>query len=379
MRVLHAVKTTDAAEWVLPIVGWQVELGWEVHLIAPPGRLSDRYRDLGVTQHDIAWPEPARPASVRWLSRIRQVVADVAPDLIHAHSVVSALGLRFALGRRHAVPRVFMIPGPLHLESPIFRRLDVRSAGPWDFWIATCDFTHELLLRAGAEPERVGRARYAIPMQQPTFPAPTRSDLGLPEGGPIIGFVAYVYAPKRLLGQSCGLKGHEDAIDAMALVRRKFPDATLAIVGGAWNGRWDYYERLQAHAEQVAPGSCAFLGHRGDVADLYGAFDVSVSPSLSENLGSPFEAAHFGVPIVATDVGGIPDLVIDGETGLLCPPKDPPSLANALIATLADPVTARVRAEAARARLDALMQPDKNAAAIRDVYDRMLAMGRPGM
>ncbi|HEU5319538.1 MAG TPA: glycosyltransferase, partial [Methylomirabilota bacterium] len=108
----------------------------------------------------------------------------------------------------------------------------------------------------------------------------------------------------------------------------------------------------RAAAEAGVTGRVAFLGLRKDVPDLLSASDVAVHSSLREGLPRVvLEALAVGTPIVATAVGGVPDAVTDGVTGLLVPPEDPAALAQAVLATLADPTAAARRARSARASL----------------------------
>jgi glycosyltransferase involved in cell wall biosynthesis len=89
-----------------------------------------------------------------------------------------------------------------------------------------------------------------------------------------------------------------------------------------------------------------FLGERGDARQIIGALDLLVLPSLTEGLPNVvLEAFAYKTPVVATAVGGVPELVIDGETGWLVPPRDPRALAQAILDALSNPEEARRRAE----------------------------------
>ncbi len=135
--------------------------------------------------------------------------------------------------------------------------------------------------------------------------------------------VAHIYGPKRYLLQRRGLKGHEDLFGAIARLQGRWPDLYALVVGGAWAGAEDYERNLRQEARRSCGDRYPFLGPRRDVADLYPEFDVAVHPSLSENVGGAVESLVAGIPTIATRVGGFPDLVRDGETGWLVPPRDP--------------------------------------------------------
>lgn len=145
-----------------------------------------------------------------------------------------------------------------------------------------------------------------------------RALTGVPPGAPLFGSVA------RLDTQ----KGLEFLLRAMALVRAELPDARLLIAG-----QGPLADALAALAAELGlQASVTFLGARSDAIDLMDGFDVFVLPSLWEGLPTVvMEAMLVETPVVATDVSGTRDLVIDGQTGLLVPPRDPAALAQAML------------------------------------------------
>jgi glycosyltransferase involved in cell wall biosynthesis len=142
------------------------------------------------------------------------------------------------------------------------------------------------------------------------------------EGSPLIGAV----------GRFSEEKGHRYLLEAMASLRRRLPGARLVLVGyGALEGD------LRSRAAGLAvDGVVTFAGER-DSAELLGSFDVFAQPSLYESQGlAILEAMAAGVPVVATDVGGVRDAVRNGESGLLVPPADPGALAEAIVRLAGD-------------------------------------------
>jgi glycosyltransferase involved in cell wall biosynthesis len=129
----------------------------------------------------------------------------------------------------------------------------------------------------------------------------------------------------------------------MRLVLQREPDARLVLVGGAQQASPDYVAelRVQAAAPDLA-GKIIFAGERTDVPRLMAACDVLVLASEWEGFGLVLvEAMAAGKPVVATHVSGIPEVVADGETGLLVSPRDPQALAAALLRLIADPTEHR--------------------------------------
>lgn len=103
------------------------------------GPMVERFRDCGVHVHLLQTDFPTRQP---WLfpglaSKFRRLVNDVAPDVIHSHFVGTTLTMRLALGLNHPTPRVFQVPGPLHLENSFFRNAEIKTAGQRDYWIAS--------------------------------------------------------------------------------------------------------------------------------------------------------------------------------------------------------------------------------------------------
>jgi glycosyltransferase involved in cell wall biosynthesis len=375
MRVLHLVKTAVGGTWALRQMGVLKELGIDVHVAIPNGPLTEHYRRVGITVHeaDVAWPvrSPWRvPALVRNVSKL---VRQVQPDIIHSHFVTTTLTMRMALGRDADVPRVFQVPGPLHLEHPVFRAAELATAGTADYWIGSCQWTRRRYMASGISADRVFLSYYGTELNRAIASARPSLPVELTNGrSPVIGMVAYMYAPKRYLGQARGLKGHEDLIDALDLCRQQIPELTGVFVGGAWNGA-TWYERRVAQYGRSRHERNLFLGDRPDVAALYNTFDVAVCPSHSENVGGAVESLLCGVPTVTTNVGGFPDLVIDGETGWLVPPKNPEALAAAILEAIGDRDRARRRALAGQQRARRMFNVEQTAAEIADIYRRILA------
>jgi glycosyltransferase involved in cell wall biosynthesis len=316
----------------------------------PPGPLVQQYQQAGITCHefhpDLPMRHPVRLA--RMLLAFRRRVDAIAPDLIHSHFVGTTLTMRLALGPAHATPRIFQVPGPLHLESRFFRRMELMTAGASDYWVGSCRWTCDRYRASGVPADRLFLSYYGTDVDSfcDRRTGRLRTELGISPTTPLIGMVAYMYAPKRYLGHTRGLKGHEDLIDAISLCQQTHPDIVCALVGGPWKRAKRYEQRVRRYARYRCGNRVVALGHRHDVLSLYADFDVAVHPSHSENVGGAVESLLMSVPTIATCVGGFPDLVLEGATGWLVPPRNPAELARAIGAALAD--RARAKSYAAR-------------------------------
>jgi len=177
--------------------------------------------------------------------------------------------------------------------------------------------------------------------------ASLRAELRLSPDAPLVGMVSRVTR----------VKGIEDFLEAAGRVSASFPAARFLIVGEGFTtkGRTVISDTpYQRELAEVA-ARCGirdrviFTGFRADVAEILPQLQVSVLPSLSEGLSNTLlESMAAGVPVVATRVGGTPEVVENGRTGLLVPPRDPAALADAIGRLLACPVLAGRLAEAAR-------------------------------
>jgi len=377
MKSLHLIKTSFGAGWALRQIRELSKLGIEVHVALPGnGPMVGQYTEAGATEHFLQSDFPIRtPWTFPTLAgRFRKLVDQVQPDIIHSHFVGTTLTMRFALGNRYAIPRVFQVPGPLHLEHLLFRISEIASAGPTDYWIGSCQWTCERYRIAGVSPNRVFLSYYGGDLGQLSMgpQGKLRSELGLMPNCKIIGMVSYIYAPKRHLGQTRGLKGHEDLIDAIKICLEVAPNIICVMIGGAWDNATSYEKKVRAYAYERCGDRVIFLGNRNDVPDLYADMDVAVHPSHSENVGGAGESLALAVPTIATNVGGFPDVVIDGETGWLVPPRSPEMLAKAIKEALAGPEEAHMRATKGQKLARELFDIKKTATEIKSIYEHIL-------
>jgi glycosyltransferase involved in cell wall biosynthesis len=192
-----------------------------------------------------------------------------------------------------------------------------------------------------------------------------RRELGAPVEAPLVGIVA------RLVP----IKAHEDFLRAAQLVSQERPAARFLIVG-------DGERRLQLEALSNSlglDGVVRFLGWRRDLERVYA--DLDVVALASRNEGSPvalIEALASARPVVATAVGGVPEVVLDGQTGLLVPPSDPPALARGILRVLNDAELALALGSAGRRHVYPRYASRRLVDDIRDLYLRELAArGRP--
>jgi glycosyltransferase involved in cell wall biosynthesis len=220
------------------------------------------------------------------------------------------------------------------------------------------------------EIERVPAAKTRfIPNGIPPFPAPTgrdvRAELGIAADVSLVGVVATLRPQKAL----------DVMIRAVPELRRRVPGATVLLIGGMDARDSGEEARLRAVAAEAEVGEgVRFLGPRDDVPDLVAALDLGALSSDFE--GSPLSVMEYmeaGKAVVATRVGGLPDLVVEGETGLLVAPGDPPALAAALAELLLDPERRARMGAAGRERRREMFSIEATARQVGELYRELRA------
>jgi glycosyltransferase involved in cell wall biosynthesis len=228
--------------------------------------------------------------------------------------------------------------------------------------IAVCEAIKTQLVRAGV-PEAKIRVIYSGTDTDRFHPGVdrtrVRAELGL--------------TPDQFLVTQIGVraeKGNDDVMAAMATVTAQAPSAHLLIVGARDP------QRLHDQARGLGlRRNFHVLGYREDVAEILAGSDCSVDASYRGLglTGALRESLAVATPVVATAVEGNPELVIDGETGLLFPPRDVPALARAIERLRSNPVEARRTAEAGRRRVEQLFSTRRKVECVESLYRELVA------
>jgi len=381
MRVLHVVKTADGARWA----AWQSAVlarhGVEVHVVLPSdhGDAVELWEQAGATLHVANWSLPLREPWT-WPQRAREIralVDSVAPDIVHSHFVTTTLAVRRALGDQRRVPTVFQVPGPLHLEHSVYRAAELKSARASDYWIASSRYIARRYWRSGVSLERVFLSYYGSPLS----PCPNtdarqtvRQQFDISPDQFVVGSISYMYPPKYYLGQTSGLKRHEDIIDAIGIASREHPDLIGLVIGGEWGGGSNYFSRLCERAEAVAPGRIRLPGpvHFGNAASMWSLFDCVLHLPMSENCGGVVEPLAAHVPTIASRVGGLPEVVFDGITGSLVPVKSPADAARAIERVRSSPAQAHGEARRGGDLVREMFRVERTGAEVAQIYRHIL-------
>jgi glycosyltransferase involved in cell wall biosynthesis len=292
-------------------------------------------------------------------------------DVVHAHlEMAMTLAVPAALiARRPVVCTFHHVHRPLEGRAAKRERLAVAAATKSSraIFVSTASRTsfHEAY-RPGVLPPNWSVVHNGIDMSDYT-PGEADPEVRAALGGsaPLLVVLAAAFRD---------FKGIPVAIDAWKHVIKEFPEARLALVGGG-----EFEEQLRAQvAELGLEDSVTFAGVRADMPAVYRAADVVLLPSTyGENLPTVLiEAGGCGRPVVATRVGGIPDIVAEGETGLLVPPSDPEALAAAVGSLLGDDQKRKKFGAAAAERARNEFSSEVWVNRLRSVYEEALGSKR---
>jgi glycosyltransferase involved in cell wall biosynthesis len=185
-----------------------------------------------------------------------------------------------------------------------------------------------------------------------------------------------------MIGRANGWKGHEVFMSAAELLHAGHPEARFRMVGGAVPGRPEPYEAMLAQAYSIDPDQkwLEVVGHVDEARSELERASIVVLPSTGpEPLNiTALEAMALGRPVIASNVGGLPEVVDDGVTGKLVEPGDPKALAAAIACLLDDPVSCTRFAAAGRARVNQLFRADDYAAEWTSLYRDLLGIEQSG-
>ena len=379
MRVAHVVTKFTAGAGGIALRG---ALGLDPNrytsaiLAADGGSLLGQAEDAGLEVIRLRHMAPGRGlyphTDVPGFRELAHHMAGGRFDLVHTHSA-KAGGLGRMAARRSGVPAVVhTFHGfPFHeFQSPLRRRalvgIERRLGRITDYFLAAGTMVAAEAVRLKiAPPERI-RGFATVPIGDGITPVTplarreARSLLGIPSEAKVVGTVA------RLEDQKAPL----DMVAAIAALRR--PDTYMV-----WIGDGELHSAAERQIEKHGlRDRFLLLGHRADVPGLLPAFDVFAMSSLYEGLPcAVVEAMLCGIPIVATAVNSVPEIVIAGKTGLLARPGDPVSLSRALAYTLDHADDAVRMADAAHSVLTERFMPEALGEDLMETYELARQIG----
>lgn len=260
----------------------------------------------------------------RWVLRVKRLLKDEHVDLIHAHEFDANVQGTF-VAALSGVPLVATVHGKNYFWEKLRRRLAYQWVSRNATMVAVSENLKQFIVeKVGVDSGHVKVVYNGVDLLPHCGPADIdqcRKELDLPTGDQIVGVVGNLYP----------VKGHQYLIAAIPAVLAKCPNTTFIFAG---RGQLEGELKEQAHQLGVAQ-KVRFLGLRQDIPRILAVLHAFVLPSLSEGLSMAIlEAMVAGKPVIATDVGGNPELVEDSETGYLVPSQNSQALADRLISLL---------------------------------------------
>jgi glycosyltransferase involved in cell wall biosynthesis len=370
-RIAHVITESEpfggAQRNTLLTLKGLVRDGYEPELICgPEGRLISEAEAIGVKVHVV--PDLVREVEplkdIRAFFRLYRLFRSQDYCIVHTHSTKAGLlgrlaawlaGVPLIIHTVHGVP--FELDG--NLRSRFYFALERWIGYLSESLICVGDVLRQEVARWKIVPDRKLVTIYSgidfssyVPRRAPIE---MRRLLGLKKAWPIVGSVG------RLSEQ----KAQHYLIQAVALLKEKYPEIKLLLVGEG-----ELRPLLEKQIQDLGLSSNVFLlGERDDIADLLNIFDVYAMSSRWEGIGrSLTEAMYWGLPVVATCVNGVKELIIDEETGLLVPPHNPSALATAVDRLASDRKVAKRLGSNAQKKCRELMDGEHMIMAIEKLY-----------
>ncbi len=331
-----------------------------VAVVAEPGPMVELCRQRAVPHEILAyqqpsWREPFR--TWRGLGRWLGLLDRVRPRLVHANDFVNARSIALGAWRRR-------LPLVCHVHfhrSPEFLRWVFRGLPKPQTFIHNSEATRDLVgpaLVRHCPGSRQVVVHNGVSLQK-FHPPAEGARSGAASGPPRVGIVANLIP----------VKGHADFLDMASLLTGRGVEAEYWIIGDDIHGLGHRAELERRAADLGIAGRVRFLGHRSDVSELLRQLDAAVVASHVEPFGiCTAEAMATGLPVVGTRVGGIREVIVDGETGFFVSPGEPAELAERVGALLADPELRRRMGRAGRRRVEERFSHEVYAARILALY-----------
>jgi len=337
--------------------------GHRSEIVCQPGKeLEARARDKGVAVHPVKMRAEWDVAAV---IKIRSIIKARSIDIVHMHtSHAHTLGVaaaRFAGRAKTVVAR--------RVDFSIYRHWLSLSGLKYKFgvdrYVAISHAIKDVLVKDGIPADTIEVVHSGIDLGrfEGIDGSSIRAELGIPVDAPVIGTVAHF----------AWHKGLEYLVDAAPFVADEIDGVRIVFVG---SGSLEE-EIKQRAAASGANDQIVFAGFRTDVAQCLDMFDIFVMPSVMEGLcTSILDALAARKPVVASQAGGIPEIIENGETGLLVPPGDAAALAGGLIRALREPELAARMAEQGRQKVQELFSIDAMVEGNVKVYERLLGLAQ---
>ena len=369
LLVNHVGCVSGAEESLLSLAQAIDRSRFKLLAACPDGPLKRRFEQADVEVFRIRFRRLKRSRNpfrllrwgLRWrrvVRRLRNAIQQHDVDIVHANSTEAHLHAGSAAAR-FGIPCIWHVRDSVSL-FPLAGALTRRAHKV----VAISDAVAEHLARERIERHKIVRIYNGLDIE--AFRGMAKAETSPPweEGD----------RPVLMVAQLVPWKRHEDFIRAMARVVHRCPDARGVLVGpDLFGDHPGYFNALKSLARRAGIADrVTFAGQRADVASLIRRSEMLVLPSDGEPFGRvAIEAMALGKPVIGTNAGGLPEVVLDGETGLLVPVSRPDLLAESIVGLLKNRETATRLGEAGRLRVEQCFRADGTARQIESLYDEL--------
>ncbi|NLC35358.1 MAG: glycosyltransferase family 4 protein [Alcaligenaceae bacterium] len=321
LRILHsesAVGWAGQEQYIFRMVGAMRDRGHHMEVVCQPhAMMVERLRDAGFTVHTL--PMRGTMNYLRGVGKIKKILRAGNFDVLNTHSRRDTL-LAGMAGRLAGTP---LIVRTRHLAKPPGSLLSYNKV-PHRITTAS-NFVRQQLIDRGVPEGHVATVYPAVEFPPQTGQSTLRAELKLAPNDIVVGCVSALRHKK----------GHRELIQAMAPLIAGRPNLHLVVVGDGS----PVFEELQAQAQEAGlTRRVHLLGRRDDVPNLMEGFDIFAMATRQEASGTVFvEAGAMGVPVIGTNIDGVPEMMQDGVNGMLVPLDDIPALTQAIRRLVEDP------------------------------------------
>ena len=367
---VHGIEAIGGAERdLLALLKTLDRHTWEPHVVCPgTGPFREQLHVIAVPVHALSLPPWRKPLALfqrrSAVERLKALMNQLNPALIHVNDIWWVPHTVRALARHKSNPVPIVGHVRQEIEPAKVERYELDRV---EAVIAISRQIEQSLIAGGVSASKVRTLYSGIDLseQQPTHDDQAiRQMIGLPNGAVVLGTVANLF-PR---------KGYEVMLRALPAIVRVVPTVHYVIVG---SDDTDYADRLKrlAHELKIAD-RMHIVGFQDPVQPFLAALDLYVHPALMEGFGiAVVEAMAMGKAVVATTTGGLPEVVAQGETGLLVPPADVESFAAAVVSLLEDRVRREQMGRNGKARAHERFSLDASVAQMEQLYGEVLARG----
>ena len=339
---------------------------WEPHVVCPgTGAFREQLHAIAVPTHALSLPPWRKPLAVLQrrsaIRRLEALVNQLAPAMIHVNDIWWVPHTVRAVASRTSHPVPIVAHVRQEIEPAKVRRYELDRV---ESVIAISRQIEQSLIAGGVSAKKVRTVYSGIDLSERQLAhndQAIRQTIGLPNGAVLLGTVANLF-PR---------KGYEVMLRALPAIVRAVPTVHYVIVG---SDDHDYADRLKNLAQELKIADRVHIvGFQDPVQPFLAALDLYMHPALMEGFGiAVVEAMAMGKAVVATTTGGLPEVVAEGETGLLVPPGDAQLLAEAAISLLENKSMREHMGVCGRMRVQERFSLDASVAHVEQLYENVL-------